>query len=81
MANRKNKDKKCHYFAQVHSLKAGLKKSGKKGKDGTHKEVKQSNDRNAWNTVHPNDLTKDEKRKALESLNFLSENRDGATKD
>ena len=33
-----------------------------------------------WNPVHLNDLTKDEKRKAMESRIFLSENRDGTIK-
>ena len=73
MANRKKNDKKCHCFAQPHSLKAGFKKLGKKGKDVAHEEMKTLNDRTVWKPVHPNDFTKDEKWKAMESLIFLSE--------
>ena len=42
MANRKKKGKKCIFFAQARSLKAGLKKFGKKGKKGARKEIKKS---------------------------------------
>ena len=48
-----------------------MKKLGKKDKDGVRKEVKQSNDRALQKPVHLNDLTKDEKRKAMESLFFI----------
>ena len=76
MASRIKKVKECHYFTQAHSLKEGLKKFRKKGKDGVHKEVKQMNDRTAWKPVHPNDLTTDEKRKFIESIIFHTEKRD-----
>ena len=33
-----------------------------------------------WNPVYPNDLTKDEKQKVMESLIFLLEKRDGTIK-
>ena len=58
----------------------GLDKLGNKDKDGSRKEVKQLNDRTVWKPVHPNDLTKDEKRKAMESLFFYQKKRDGTTK-
>ena len=80
MASRKKKVKKCHCFAQAHSLKAGIKKCWKKGKDGRHKKEKQQNDRTVWKPAYPNDLTKDEMRKAMESLIFLLEKRDSEMK-
>ena len=77
MANRKKKGKKCYYFAQEHSLKSGLKKVGKKGKDRAHKEVKQLNDKTARKPVHPKDLTIDEKKKSngKSNLPFRKERR------
>ena len=57
-----------------------IDKFGNKGKDREHKEVKQLNGRNVWKSVHPNDLTKDEKRRATEGLIFLSEKRDETMK-
>ena len=42
---------------------------------GARKEVKKLNDRTARKPVHPNELTKDKNRKAVESLICLSENR------
>ena len=80
MSNRKNKDKKCHCFAQANILKVGLKKFGQKGKERARKEVKKLNDRTEWKTIYPNNLTKDEKRNAMESLIFLSEKRDRTMK-
>ena len=52
----------------------------KKGKDEVRKEVKQRNDRTVWKHVHPNDITIDNNRKAIESLIFLSEKRDRGMK-
>ena len=57
-----------------------MKKFGKKGKDRARKEAKQLSDRTVWNPVHPNDLTMCEKKKAIKSLIFLSENRDSTVK-
>ena len=37
--------------------------------------MKKLNDRTAWKTAHPSDLTIDKKRKAMESLIFLTEKR------
>ena len=68
------------FFPQAHSLKAALKKFGKKGKKGARKEVNQPNDRTAYKPSHPSDLMTDEKRKSIERLNFLSEKRDNSTK-
>ena len=77
MTNRKKKGKECHWFSPTHSLKVGLQKFGKKGKEGAHKEAKQLNDRTVRKPAQPNDLTKDEKHKAMESLIFLSEKIEG----
>ena len=40
-----------------------MKKFGKKGKDGAHKEEKESNNRHVWKPFRPNNFTKDEKQK------------------
>ena len=44
MASRKKKSNKNIIFAQAYGIKAGLNKSGKKGKKGVHNEVKELND-------------------------------------
>ena len=80
ISNRKKKHKKRCFFAQMHSLKLGLEKFGKKGKDGARKEAKQLNDRTVWKPAHQNDMTIDEKKKMMKSLIFLSEKRDGTVK-
>ena len=67
-------------FAQAHSLKAGLKTFGKKGKDEEKKEEKKLNDRTVQEPAEPNDLTTDEKHKAMKILIFLAEKRCGTTK-
>ncbi len=67
-------------FAQTFSLNKGLKKFGDKGKEATFQEVEQLHKRNCWRPIHPNDLTPEQRKKALESLIFLTEKRDARIK-
>lgn len=71
---------KFHNFVVTYSLKKGLKEFGKKGYDAAFGEVKQLHDRVVFRPVNVNDLTPLEKKRALESLIFLVEKRDGRVK-
>jgi hypothetical protein len=66
-----------HSFVQQFSLKAGLKKFGQRGHDAAYKEMKQLHQRTVFIPVDINSLTEKEKAKAMESLIFLAEKRDG----
>ena len=72
--------KKAKQFVQSYSLKAGLKKFGEKGKVSTLKEMKQLDDRKVYYPINVNKLTDQERRRAMESLLFLVEKRDGKVK-
>ena len=72
--------KKAEQFVQTYSLKAGLKKFGETGKESTLKEMKQLDDREVYYPVDVNDLTDQERARAMESLLFLVEKRDGKVK-
>ena len=72
--------KKAKQFVQPYSLKAGLRKFGEKGRAATLKEMQQFDDREVYYPVNVNDLTEQERRRAMESLLFLVEKRDGKVK-
>ena len=67
-------------FAQTYSLKKGLKVFGQKGKEGAYKEMNQLHNRIVFELVRLQDITKEEIDKAMESLIFLAEKRDGTIK-
>ncbi len=67
-------------FAQTYSLQRGLKHFGKKGYDAAYSEMKQLHDRTVFVPVNVQSLTPQEKRRAMESLIFLVEKRDGRVK-
>ena len=67
-------------FVETYSLKKGLKKFGEKGHQAAYKEMKQLHDRVCFEPINPNALTPQERRKAMESLIFLTEKRDGKIK-
>ncbi len=67
-------------FAETFSLNKGLKKFGEKGENAAFQEVEQLHQRNCWKPIHPNDLSPEQRKKALESLIFLTEKRDGRIK-
>jgi hypothetical protein len=63
-----------------YSIKAGLKHFGKKGESAVTKELKQLHDMETFKPVDGSKLTKEEKAKAIASLMFLKEKRDGTVK-
>jgi hypothetical protein len=67
-------------FIQTYSLKAGLKKFGEKGSDAATKEMKQLHDRKVFKPIMTSELTTQERKRAMESLIFLTEKRDGRVK-
>jgi hypothetical protein len=73
-------NKKEYAFMETYGLNKGLKHFGKKGYDAAISEVEQLHDRNAFKPVHIGDMTKSEREKALESLIFLAEKKDGRVK-
>ena len=82
----------CHYqekhlnnksklqLGQTRSLKKGLKALGNKAKDAACQEMNQIRRRGTCKPVLKKDLTKEELTRAMESLMFLEEKRDGRTK-
>ena len=76
----KKAGKRAQQFVQPYSLKAGLKRFGEKGKISTLNEMKQLDDREVFYPINVNDLTDQERRRAMESLLFLVEKRDGKIK-
>ena len=75
-----NPSHKHHSFMETFSLKKGLKKFGDKGRDAAFGEMKQLHDRAAFAPVDIATLSQQEKQRALESLIFLVEKRDGRVK-
>jgi hypothetical protein len=71
---------KHHSFVETYSLKKGLQKFGEKGHDAAFGEMKQLHDRQAFKPVNISTLSQEEKRRALDSLIFLVEKRDGRVK-
>jgi len=67
-------------LAQQLSLNKGLKKFGNKGRDAAYKELHQIHNRIVFKPVDVNSLTTEERKKAMESLMFLTEKRDGSIK-
>jgi Reverse transcriptase (RNA-dependent DNA polymerase) len=67
-------------FVETYSLKRGLKHFGQRGHEAAFGEMKQLHDRAVFAPVDVNTLTQQEKRRALESLIFLVEKRDGRVK-
>ncbi len=80
MINKKWQAKEAQQFAQTYSLKKGLKVLGKKGEDAVYDEMKQLHDRTTFEPTRVEDLTPTEKQRAMESLIFLAEKRDGTAK-
>jgi hypothetical protein len=63
-----------------YSLKKGLRKFKKVGEEAVSKELKQLHMRDTFTPQHSNNLSDSQKQKALESLMFLKEKRDGTIK-
>jgi hypothetical protein len=71
---------KGNSFVETFSLKKGLKHFGDKGYDAAFGEIKQLHDRVVFQPKHIKDLTQQEKKRAMESLIFLVEKKDGRIK-
>jgi len=67
-------------FSQQYILQKGLKKFGDKGRKAAVEELDQLHKRNCFEPVDVSQMTKSEKRKAMDSLLFLTEKRDGRVK-
>jgi hypothetical protein len=66
-----------HHAMTQYSLKKGLKKFQKVGEAAVSKEFKHLHMRETFKPQHSNDLSDSQKQKALESLMFLKDKRDG----
>ena len=67
-------------FAETLSLKQGLKRFGERGHNAAVKEMYQLHARGCFAPISVDDMTTLEKKRALESLIFLTEKRDGTIK-
>ena len=67
-------------LVQTYTLKKGLKKFKKKGYVAAFGEMKQLHDRVCFRPIDPSTMTKSERKKAMETLIFLTEKRDGRIK-
>ena len=72
--------KKNHQFTHTFSLSRGMKKFGEKDCQAALKEMEQLHERNVFDPVKVDDITTSEKKRALESLIFLTEKKDGTIK-
>jgi hypothetical protein len=78
MAGMSNEEACC--FLQTYSLNQGLKKIGGRGKDVANKEMKQLHNRVVFEPILIAEMTPLEQKRAMESLIFLTEKRDGTIK-
>jgi hypothetical protein len=69
-----------HQFVVTYGLKSGLKKFGEPGHKAVSKEIHQLHDRDSWKPIRKEELSQLEKSRAMESLIFLVEKRDGTIK-
>ena len=67
-------------LVETYSLKKGLKKFGKRAEQSETKEMKQLHNRVCFRPINPTEMTADERKKAMESLIFLTEKKDGRLK-
>jgi hypothetical protein len=73
-------DAETYSFIQTYSLNKGLKKFGAHGKYAAQKEMKQLQDRIVFEPILNSEMTSSERKRAMESLIFLTEKRDGTVK-
>jgi hypothetical protein len=64
----------------TYSLKRGVNKFGSRAEAAAMKEMQQMIDRECFDPIHRNELNDVERRRAMESLIFLSEKKDGSIK-
>jgi len=70
----------AHCFAQTYSLAKGLKLFKEEGKKAALKELGQLHGRECWRPIDVNKVSPQARRKAMRSLMFLTEKRDGPLK-
>jgi hypothetical protein len=64
--------------ATTYSLKSSVKRFGKRAEKAASKEMKQMIDRRCFDTILKDQLNEIERKRAMESLIFLSEKKDGS---
>jgi hypothetical protein len=69
-----------HQFAQIYSLAKGIKELGTKGEQAAMKEMQQLHEHEVFTPIDINELTSLEHKRALQSLIFLTEKKDGQVK-
>ena len=69
-----------HTAMTQYTMERGLKEFGEDGVQAVSKEMKQLHDREVLEPKHPDEMTRDEKRKALRYLMFLTKKRCGRIK-
>ncbi len=74
------KKKKYKPKSGQYQLEAGIKGFGKQGESAVTKELNQFNKYELFKPQHANDLSEEDKKKALSSLIFLKEKKDGNIK-
>jgi len=69
-----------HILMTQISVKSGIKKFGKRGDDAVSKELRRLHDRKAMLPIRKDDMSSEDRHKALRYLMFIKEKRDGAVK-
>jgi hypothetical protein len=72
--------KKFYQLVQRYSVQKWIKKFGKKGQNTAYKEMRQLHERVVFKPIKVESLTRLERQRAMESLIFLIEKRDGSIK-
>ena len=67
-------------FLETYNLRKGIQKFGERGREAAHKEMKQLHDRVCFRPINPGTMTETERKRALESLIFLTEKKTGEVK-
>jgi hypothetical protein len=67
-------------FAQIYGLTKRLIKFGDKGKKAAIAEMKQLHDRDSFRPININHYDRDDRKRVMESIMFLTEKKDGTIK-
>ena len=67
-------------FAQTYSLAKGIKVFGNRGLKAAYNKMRQLHDRCVFKPINVNELSTIKRRRAMESLIFLTEKKDGTIK-
>ena len=74
------KTKKGHQFTQTYGLTKGIKKFGTKGREAAYEEMNQLHNRTVFKPTRVEEMTQMERHRAMESIIFLVEKKDGRIK-